>query len=43
VLGFESGANLPKDEAQWLEKHPGRSWASEKDVLLPGYYDVRLV
>lgn len=35
------GANLPKDEKAWLEKHPGRSWATEKDDLLPGYYDVR--
>lgn len=33
-----NGANLPKTEAAWLEKHPGRSWEREKDLLLPGYY-----
>lgn len=35
-----NGANLPKDEKAWLEKHPGRVWATERDLLLPGYYDV---
>ena len=33
-----NGANLPRDEKAWVEKHPGRSWAEEKDLLLPGYY-----
>lgn len=33
-----NGANLPKDKASWEEKHPGRDWEEEKDLLLPGYY-----
>jgi hypothetical protein len=36
------GANLPKDEQTWLEKHPGKDWNRDRDNLLPGYYDVRL-
>jgi len=35
-----NGTNLPKNEKEWLEKHPGHSYAEEKDLLLPGYYDV---
>jgi Ca2+-transporting ATPase len=34
-----NGANLPKNEQEWLEKHPGRDWNKEKDNLMPGYYD----
>ena len=33
-----NGVNLPKDKASWQEKHPGRNWDTEKDLLLPGYY-----
>lgn len=33
-----NGANLPKDAKSWQEKHPGRNWETEKDLLLPGYY-----
>ncbi len=33
-----NGANLPKSEATWLEKHPGRSWEGERNLLLPGYH-----
>lgn len=38
-----NGANLPKDKASWEEKHPGRNWDTEKDLLLPGYYQEWIV
>lgn len=38
-----NGANLPKNEKEWLEKHPGHNWETEKDLLLPGYVEVRVV
>ena len=30
---------MPKTEEEWLEAHPGRDYATEKDLLLPGHYD----
>jgi hypothetical protein len=33
-----NGHTLPRDEEEWLEKHPNRSWHLEKDILLPGIY-----
>ena len=32
-----NGKALPENEKEWLEAHPGRNWAKEKDLLLPGY------
>ena len=32
-----NGAKLPKNEEEWLEKHPGKSWEKDRDLLLPGY------
>lgn len=32
-----NGGLIPEDEESWLEAHPGRSWAKEKDLLLPGH------
>ena len=32
-----NGALLPESEEEWLERHPGRDWATERDLLLPGY------
>ena len=34
-----NGGLMPKTEEEWLEAHPGRNYATEKDLLLPGYYD----
>jgi magnesium-transporting ATPase (P-type) len=32
-----NGKQMPADRAAWEEAHPGRSWESERDFLLPGY------
>lgn len=32
-----NGGLLPETEEEWLEAHPGRDFATEKDLLLPGY------
>ena len=32
-----NGKQMPKDQAGWEELHPGRDWATERDLLLPGY------
>eukprot|EP00639_Heterosigma_akashiwo_P038124 CAMPEP_0194713082 /NCGR_PEP_ID=MMETSP0296-20130528/5031_1 /TAXON_ID=39354 /ORGANISM="Heterosigma akashiwo, Strain CCMP2393" /LENGTH=1047 /DNA_ID=CAMNT_0039611733 /DNA_START=74 /DNA_END=3217 /DNA_ORIENTATION=+ len=32
-----NGNGLPKDQEEWEQRHPGRSWATERDLLLPGY------
>mmetsp|Transcript_15428 Transcript_15428/g.38871 ORF Transcript_15428/g.38871 Transcript_15428/m.38871 type:complete len:1038 (+) Transcript_15428:159-3272(+) len=32
-----NGGLLPETEEEWLEQHPGRDFATEKDLLLPGY------
>ena len=29
--------NLPANQKEWEEDHPGRSWDTERDALLPGY------
>ena len=29
--------NLPATQKEWEEDHPGRSWDTERDALLPGY------
>lgn len=34
-----NGGLMPKTKEEWLEAHPGRDWDTEKDLLLPGYYD----
>jgi len=34
-----NGALMPKTEEEWLEIHPGKDFATQKDKLLPGYYD----
>jgi len=34
-----NGGLMPKSEEEWLEIHPGKDWETERDVLLPGYYD----
>ena len=34
-----NGSLMPKTEEEWLKAHPGRNFAKEKDLLLPGYYD----
>ncbi len=34
-----NGGLMPKTEEEWLEAHPGRDFETEKDLLLPGYYD----
>ena len=28
---------MPHNEQEWLEAHPGKSWAKDRDSLLPGY------
>jgi len=30
---------MPKNKEEWLEIHPGRDWDTERDLLLPGYYE----
>ncbi|VEU39701.1 unnamed protein product [Pseudo-nitzschia multistriata] len=32
-----NGGLMPETEEEWLERHPGRDFATEKDLLLPGY------
>lgn len=32
-----NGALIPSTKKEWEEMHPGRSFAKEKDLLLPGY------
>jgi len=32
-----NGQTLPKNQAEWEEEHPGCSWESERDLLMPGY------
>ena len=34
-----NGALMPKTEEEWNELHPGKDFATQKDKLLPGYYD----
>jgi len=34
-----NGGLMPKSKEAWLEIHPGRDWETERDLLLPGYYD----
>ena len=29
--------HLPQNQEEWEALHPGRSWATERDLLLPGY------
>ena len=33
-----NGALIPKTEEEWREAHPGKDFATQKDLLLPGYY-----
>lgn len=32
-----NGGLIPATEEEWLEAHPGRNYATERDLLLPGY------
>jgi len=32
-----NGGLMPETEEEWLQRHPGRDFATEKDLLLPGY------
>jgi magnesium-transporting ATPase (P-type) len=32
-----NGGLMPKNEQEWLEVHPGKDWATQRDLLLPGY------
>jgi len=32
-----NGGLMPETEEEWLERHPGRDYETEKDLLLPGY------
>ena len=32
-----NGGLLPETQEEWLERHPGRDYATERDLLLPGY------
>jgi magnesium-transporting ATPase (P-type) len=34
-----NGGLMPKSEEEWLDIHPGRNWDTERDLLLPGYYE----
>jgi len=34
-----NGGLMPKTKEEWMEIHPGRDYDTEKDLLLPGYYD----
>ena len=34
-----NGALIPKTEEDWNNAHPGKDFATQKDLLLPGYYD----
>lgn len=35
-----NGGGLPADQAAWEAMHPTKSWASDKDKILPGYLEV---
>jgi P-type Ca2+ transporter type 2C len=39
ILVRRLNGNLPKNEKEWKEDHPDGDWATQKDLLLPGYYD----
>merc|ERR1712137_681721 len=32
-----NGGLMPETQEEWLERHPGRDYATERDLLLPGY------
>jgi len=32
-----NGGLMPKTKEEWLERHPGRDYETERDLLLPGY------
>jgi Ca2+-transporting ATPase len=32
-----NGGLMPENEEEWLEAHPGKNYAKDKDLLLPGY------
>jgi len=32
-----NGNNLPTTQEEWEEAHPGKSWNTDRDLLLPGY------
>lgn len=32
-----NGGLMPKNEQEWLEVHPGKDYATQRDLLLPGY------
>jgi magnesium-transporting ATPase (P-type) len=32
-----NGGLMPKNEQEWLEAHPGKDYATQRDLLLPGY------
>mmetsp|Transcript_5299 Transcript_5299/g.7722 ORF Transcript_5299/g.7722 Transcript_5299/m.7722 type:complete len:455 (+) Transcript_5299:1286-2650(+) len=34
-----NGGLMPKTEEEWCEAHPGMDFKSQKDLLLPGYYE----
>lgn len=34
-----NGGLLPKNREEWLEAHPGKDYDTQKDLLLPGYFD----
>lgn len=34
-----NGALMPKTKEEWIERHPGKNYDTQKDLLLPGYYD----
>jgi P-type Ca2+ transporter type 2C len=34
-----NGAHIPSTEEEWLEAHPGKNFATQRDLLLPGYID----
>jgi magnesium-transporting ATPase (P-type) len=39
-----NGKNMPKSKEEWEGNHPGCDWATQKDLLLPGYreeWDVK--
>ena len=34
-----NGHNLPSNEEEWNEQHPGLDWNTDKDNVLPGYLE----
>lgn len=32
-----NGGLMPENEQEWLEAHPGKDYARQRDLLLPGY------